>query len=294
MNKAFSQLKTNVGNRVQDTSTALATLIGYWVNDKYRDVVSRYDWEELYFTQSVTASADVLTYALSEDADRILFCEDTTNDVEMSETNDLDDIDSTDLYYLTYDVVKSQPASATKVVVKSSSASDTTQTVLLRGIVSGSEVYESITLTGTTPASAASSYTRIIGISKSASTTGFTSIYENDGVTVLSMLAPEQLESSYRILNVPSRSCVYKLRIKRRVLPLSQAYDYPLVKDVADIIELGATAEAERYKKQFSKAQAYDVMYEKMIGEKIFQREAQPNRIYQFTPQALDRDEGIL
>lgn len=133
MNKSYSQLKTNVGNRVQDTSTALATLIGYWVNDKYRDVVSRYDWEELYFTQSITATAGTQNYALSEDADRILFCEDTTNDVEMSETNDLDDIDSTDLYYLTYDVVKSQPASATKVVVKSSSTADTTQTVLLRG-----------------------------------------------------------------------------------------------------------------------------------------------------------------
>jgi hypothetical protein len=34
MNKSFSQLRTNVGNRVQDTGASLATLIGYWVNDK--------------------------------------------------------------------------------------------------------------------------------------------------------------------------------------------------------------------------------------------------------------------
>jgi hypothetical protein len=294
MNKSFSQLKTNVGNRVQDTGSSFATLIGYWVNDKYRDVVSRYDWEELFFTTTITASANTTTYALAEDVESILQCLDVNNDIEMVESDDLDDIDVSDAYFLTYDVVKSQPSSAEKVVIKSSNSSDLNQTVLLRGIVSGSEMYESISLNGVTPASAVNSYSRILGISKSAITSGYVTISENDELTVLSILAPEQLESSYRILNTPDRATTYKIRVKRRVLPLSQNYDYPVVKDVSDIIELGATAEAERYKRQFSKAQAYDVMYEKCIGEKIFQRENRPNKIHQFFPETYDRDSGIL
>ena len=57
--KQFSTLKTNVGYFVQDTSTALNTLIGYWVNNRYRDLLNAYDWEQLYHTQALTASASI-------------------------------------------------------------------------------------------------------------------------------------------------------------------------------------------------------------------------------------------
>jgi len=307
MNKSFSQIKSNIGSRVQDTSSTLGTLIGYWVNDKYRDVISRYEWDELYFPHTINASGSVSAYALPSDADRIIICLDSTNGENISEVTNqqfyLENYDTwnstgtPDKYFLTYDVVKSQPASAETLTVKSSSASDTTQTIFVRGLVSGEETYENITLNGTSVASATNSYTRILGVSKSASTVGYVTVMENDETTVLSVLPGEQLESSYKIINfhpIPTGAITYKTIIKRRTLPLAQNYDYPVVKDIADIIELGGTAEAWRYKRQFSKAQAFDVMYEKMLSEKIYQREAQPNRINQFTPTALDRDDGIL
>ena len=134
MNKNFSQLKTNVGNRVQDTSTTFSTLIGYWVNDKYRDAVSRYDWEELYFTQTINASANTSAYALSEDADRIISCIDTTNGIIIDEVNEqqfclenydvLSDTGTPDKYFISYDVVKSQPASAEKLIGSNHNRSD--------------------------------------------------------------------------------------------------------------------------------------------------------------------------
>lgn len=307
MNKSFSQLKTNVGNRVQDTSTTFSTLIGYWVNDKYRDVISRYDWEEMYFTQNINASASVSAYALPANSDRIIICLDSTNSNNIDEVSqqqfyleNYDSWDNTgtpDKYFLNYDVVKSQPGSAEKVTVKSSSASDSSQSVLIRGISNDNEIYETINLNGTTVASAANSYTRITGISKSSSTSGYVTVYENDETTVLSQLPGEQLESSYKILNlhpIPTGTITYGLVIKREMLPLNNDYDYPVVKDMADVIEYGACAEAWRYKRQFSKAQAMDVMYEKMLSEKIFQRESQPNRIIQMVATPLNRDDGIL
>jgi len=307
MNKNFTQLKTNIGNRVQDTSSSLATLIGYWVNDKYRDVVSRYEWDELYYPHTINASASTSAYALPTDADRVIICLDSTNDENISEVTNqqfyLENYDTwnstgtPDKYFLTYDVVKSQPASAEQITIKSSSSSDTTQTLILREIVNGDEIYESLTLDGVNAVTASNSLTRIVGISKSAATAGYVTLYSNDETTVLGVLPTEQLEGSYRILNlhpVPTGAITYKLIIKRRVLPLGQDYDYPVVKDLADVIEYGATAEAWRYKKQFSKAQAMDVMYEKLLSEKIYQREAQPNRINQFVPTALSRNDGLL
>jgi hypothetical protein len=306
--KTFSAIKTNVGNAVQDTSTTFNSLIGVWVNNRYRDVINSYDWEQLYYSQTVNSSAAVSAYPLDENTERIIFAVDRSNDGMLGIINEqdflnnyYDVIDSTgtpDTCFLVSEPVKSQPASAERILVKSSSASDTTQTVLLRGITnSGGETYESLTLGGTTPASAVSSYTRILGLSKSAATAGKITIYENDGTTILAEMSPETLVSRYKILHVypiPDAGLTYNLRTKRRVTPLSQNYDYPIIEDVDDIIELGAQADSWRYKRQFSKANVLETQYQVMKGERIHREVAQPGIIHQFQPQVLDRDDGIL
>ena len=38
--KTFTTMQANVGTNVQDTSAALATKIGVWLNDAYHDVAS--------------------------------------------------------------------------------------------------------------------------------------------------------------------------------------------------------------------------------------------------------------
>lgn len=47
MSKTFTTMKTNVGKFVLDTSTPMASLIGNWINDKYRDVARRFAWSSL-------------------------------------------------------------------------------------------------------------------------------------------------------------------------------------------------------------------------------------------------------
>ena len=47
MAKQFSTMKTNVGNMIQDTSSAMATLIGVWINDAYHDAWRRCLWSDL-------------------------------------------------------------------------------------------------------------------------------------------------------------------------------------------------------------------------------------------------------
>jgi len=307
MNKSFSTIKSNIGTLVQDTSSAMDTNIGVWVNNRYRDIISRYDWDELVYNFSLTSTASVSAYALDEDVDRLMFVLDTTNDGYLAIDSEqqfyqenYDTFDSTgtpERCFIKYDVVRSQPASAEKVTVKSSSASDTSQTVFVRGISSSSEVYESLLLSGTSVVSASNSYTRLLSISKSAETVGKVTIMENDASTVLSVLAMEQLESDYKQLHlhkIPSGTVVYHIKAGRRILPLSQDYDYPVIREMADVIELGGVADALRYKRQFMKAREYEFLYEKAISEKLFKRVSQPGQVIMMNPSALNRDDGIL
>jgi len=306
MSKSFSVLKTNIGNMIQDSSSSMSTNIGVWINNRYRDVISRYEWEELIINQSLTASATVSAYALDADVGNIMFINDVTNGCYLAGNTEqqfyeehydtFDDTGTPERYFTKYDVVKAQPASAEKPTVKSSSASDTTQSILLRGISSNAEVYETISLNGTTAVTASNSYTRITGISKSSSTTGFISIMHNNESTLFSLMSRELLESQYRQLHIhpiPTGDIVYHIKAVRRILELSQTYDYPVI-DVADTIELGAIADSWRYKRQFAKAQQYEFMYEKSVSDKIFQRLNRPDQINQFIPVVLNRDDGIL
>lgn len=306
MNKSFSVLKTNIGNMVSDTSSSFATKIGVWINNRYRDILSRYEWEELLHNFSLTASATVSGYKLDMDLDRIEFILDATNDSYLTELGEqefyqqyydvFDDTGTPERFFQKYDVVNSQPTSAEKLTFKSSSASDTTQSILLRGIANSVEIYESINLSGATVASATNSYTRVLGISKSAATTGRISAMLNDAATVISLMPPETLESRYKQIHlhpIPTGTVIYHIKAIRKILPLAQDYDYPIL-DIADTIELGAEADAERAKRQFGKAQQFELLYEKSLSEKIFQRLNQPGHIIQFIPTPLNRDNGIL
>lgn len=301
-------MKSNVGSQIQDTSSAMGTLIGVWINNRYRDIVDAYDWEQLYHNQTITTTANTSAYAFDENTERIIFAVDRTNGAAINITTEqdflqnyydsLEDTGASDTAFLTSAPVRSQPASGEKLLVKSSSASDITQTVLIRGITAAAnETYESLTLTGTTAATATNSYTQVLGISKSASTVGKVSVYENDGTTLLAELSKESLMSRYKILNlypIPSGAVTINLRTKRKILDLSQDYDYPIIEDIEDILEIGAQSDAWFYKRQGAKSNARETQYQILKLNRVHREVAQPNIVHQFVPQPLDRDEGIL
>ena len=307
MNKLFTTLKNNVGVLIQDQSSAMLTNIGVWINNRYVDILRRYDWEELFDTCSFTSTGSTSAYGLEDNFDEIIKLFDTTNEKVLNQMslhelytyryNNINTIGEPDVYVISREPVKAQPASAQKITMKSSSASDITQSVLLRGIVSDYETYETISLSGATVATAASSYSKILALSKSAVTSGYVTVYENDATTVLAVMPGERVESQYvnLILNpVPSNSTtVYRVIKKRKIIPLTQSYDIPVV-DCSEALEYGAIAEGWRYKRQFSKASQYEAIYEQELNRLIFQRVKKADEIIQFTPEVYNRDEGIL
>jgi hypothetical protein len=306
--KSFSVLKTNVGLMVQDTSSAFATLLGIWINNRYRDIVNSYDWEQLYHNQSITTTANTSAYPFDENTERLIYAVDITNDRPINIITEQDflqnygdtltDTGESDTCFLASAPVRSQPGSGEALIVKSSSASDTTQTILVRGITSTTnEVYESLSLSGTTAVTATNSYTEILGLSKSLATVGKVKIYENDGTTLIAEMSPESLVSRYKLINlypIPSGAVTVQLRSKRKVLPLSQNYDYPIIEDIADVIEFGVQADAWKYKRQFSKGNAFETQYQIAKMDRIHREVAQPGIVHQFQAEPLNRDEGIL
>lgn len=87
--------------------------------------------------------------------------------------------------------VETQPTSASTLTVVSSSTSDTTQTVLVKGLVNGQVDYEEFALNGTTQVTGSKSFSEIYAVSKSDSTVGRVSVLSN-GATVTNTTIPTQ------------------------------------------------------------------------------------------------------
>jgi len=86
MAKTFAQMQANVGGMIIDTSSGFATLIGNWLNDKYRDIARRMPWSALIdsdYVISVTTGAGA-SYSLPTDFDEEINCMDITHGVALA------------------------------------------------------------------------------------------------------------------------------------------------------------------------------------------------------------------
>ena len=304
MNKTFTVLKANIGAECQDTSTAFGTIIGRFVNRRYFQILRAINWQGINSAYTFNTVSGTQRYVLPDDFGKEISCTDTTTDTELSKMTleklyevyaDISSSGTVERYAIVEDCVQAQPSAASKLAIVSSSVSDTTQTLFIRGIVSGAETYESVTLTGDTPVNSANSYTRIKGISKSAATAGYVTITSNSAAVTNALIPMETLETNYKIAvlhYVPATILTVAMPYIIKPMPLSQDYDYPII-DIGDLIELGALADCWRYKRQFGKAQTMEVMFNQQLQEYIFDKENQPNMVHQFEPTVFNRDDTV-
>lgn len=302
INRLYTTMKTNVGNNIQDTSSNTATIIGKYLNDAYFDLLRRKNWELIDWDYSFSTVAGTQDYVMPANFGKELYVHDATNKKQLSRLSPQQHVDANEKtlteqdapvsYLILTKRSKAQPASAEKIDVVSSSASDTTQSVQIRGISSGVEMSESITLTGTVAASSTNTYTEIISISKDAATTGKITVDGNTSSTEYAVMAPEDLEyrvTALRLYKTPA--AVYTINVPYHIKPLPMSNDDDiLLIDAADVVEAGATALAWRYKRQFAKAQEWERTFEKQIQTLMWDEENQPNQVKLFNPQAYSRD----
>lgn len=287
-NKTLASMVSNCGTEVGDTSSAFGTRLKVYINNRYNDVINRLtnaNLFEAYRTVTITTTANVAEYAMPFDYGMPVYVRDTTNfqDLDIIYEQELiqrygEVLTTTgspqSLVIMSDSTVRVQPTSSTTIKLISSSNSDTTQLVFLRAISGSAEFYETVNLSGTTSAVSTNSYDSLIQVSKNASTTGAITLSYVTGGGIAAVITPQALEQRYkrsRFQWVPAGEYLIDIRYKRNIQTLVSDYDSPLI-DIADIIELGAKADAWRTKRFFQYATDFENRYELALDRYINER----------------------
>jgi len=304
INRIFSNIYSNVGKNIQDTSSTMATEIKRYCNDAYREILRRVNWDAINLEYTVSVVAGTKDYILSNDFGKELYVYDSTNlkylsyisIQELAEkfADSLNSSGQPTRYSIFNDVIRNQPTSASTISISSSSASDTSQSVRIKGTDSNDvEIDETVLLTGTTPAVSTNTYSKIRSISKSAATTGrITGTSNSGGVTnfIMSSADLDYKVKKIRLHYTPSSALTLSIPYHVLPYPLVNDYDVPVI-DCADGIELQATAHSWRYKRQFQKAQEFERLFEKWLVDITWDKENQPNQTKTFNPKPYSRED---
>lgn len=234
-----------------------ARLIGF-LNQRQRRLLSLPGIGHLReATATINSVASQSSYALANIA-KIQRMYETTNDRTLYEMSQQDyrliqpDVTITGtpeaFIWTGRQMVAAQPADASALFVKSSSASDTTQTAYVEGVITGGYlVSASVTLTGTTAvnvASATSTWERVDKFYLSAVGVGSITLTEDSGAgTTLAVIPIGQTMTDYAgfaLWMTPSAVITYNVDIVRAVTDLAQSTDVPVLpEDFHDVLLLG-------------------------------------------------------
>lgn len=303
-NRLFINIYGNVGTNIQDTSTGTQTVIKTYANDIYFDILKRINWQDIDDDYTFNTVAGTQDYVLPNNFGKEVYVFNANTNTEISPITMQELIrdyasslsTSGDIArYLTLNKqVRQQPSSSSVLSIVSTSAADSTQVVRVKGTNSlGVELDETVTLTGTTPVDTSNSYTEIRSITKSATTTGYITITSNSGAVTVAVLSSADLAYSVNVVRlhyVPTSVQTISMPYLIRPMPMVSDYDQPVI-DCADVIELGATMKAWRYKRQFSKAAEYERQYERAIDTLVWDKENSFNQGHFFGVLPYPRDD---
>jgi hypothetical protein len=212
MSKTFLQIKTNVGNEVQDTTAAFALLIGNWINRRYQQIFREINWNVLNPDYTIAVTSAAQDYELPANFGKEISAVDSTNGVELVKT---------DLQKL---------------------FSDYPDTIADSGTV------------------------------------GRYAIYTSDD-------KKQYIKFHY----APSASITVTLPYILKPTDLSADADTTIL-PVEDLLEIGAIADAWRYKRQGAKANDYETRFGIELQKFIWNQENQPNMVNQFMPTTFNPD----
>lgn len=92
-----------------------------------------------------------------------------------------------------------------------------------------------------------------------------------------------------RLYMIPTSVITIKAPYVVKPTELSADTDEPIL-GLEDLIEIGATADAWRYKRQFAKATVMDTLFEKKLLDYIWEQENQQDQTHMFIPKPYSRE----
>lgn len=261
----LAQLRTGLARRLnknETLDTATSARLTEFLNETHRELLSHPGLQRLRDdTLTFSSVANQAQYALPWVA-KITRVFETTNDrtllpMTLAQYRAVDpdpasNVGVADAFvWLGYQPVATQPSDASRLFVKSASASDTAIVAYVEGETSGGYPRTaSVTLTGTTAvdvATAIADWVRVTKFYLSAAAVGAVTLHEDSGAgTELARLAIGQTTQRYCVIALyptPSAAITYALDATLSVTDMAQASDEPrLPADFHDLLMIGAMA----------------------------------------------------
>lgn len=278
----YEEIYTEVANRLGDTNDqTMISNAKRWVNQKYQEVIRKMmsftDVEYLTQRGTFTPNSDS-TYTFPAYVGNITDIKNTTQRLKKVRVIDLDTVFPNPngggtpywWYSLGTTPVYQQPSVASYLSCASSSSSDLTQEVTVRGLLNGIERYETITLSGTNSVSTVNQFDHIYTISKSVSTNGVVTAIVNSGTLSASILAPQVLENQYQKIGIYplNTSTQHTYTYQPYVLDMLSDNDVPYIPPQFHYILIdGAEAIGRRWLEDFDIARECDLRFLSGIEE---------------------------
>lgn len=275
-------IAAEVRNKVHNSTLSTAQ-IALWANIAQDKVIRDIDapWLEETATFSTTASTRQYVLPLVSFS-KIKSVVDETNETELTQISEkyIDSIDpahsasGSPAAYCNYGLrtFHTQLSAADTVSVVSSSTSDTTQTVLIRGLNSaGTPISETLSLNGTNSVDGSVSFTTLVDVTKSANTEGAITVSSTAGIVTTThvIIPPDKLSRQYGLINlypVPSGTNTIRVRYIREVRELVENEDEPDLPEMwHDLVLIGALIQAHEFLYEFEKAAEYRLILDKEI-----------------------------
>ena len=205
MSKTFTDIVANIATDIQDTTAEMKTIIGRYVNDRYRQVFRATNFEIVDHDYTISVVAATQTYSLPANFGKEMYVVDKTNNKRLKRTT---------FNQLGYDYPDQLDQSG-----------QIDQYVIYRDDSNNLKIY----------------------------------FFKN-----------------------PSENVTVGMPYIVRPRTDLSGTDEP-INDFGDLIETGAKADALRYKRQYQKAGAMEVMFDSMLDEYMWDQENQENDPHQFT-----------
>lgn len=313
--QTFAEMISDVGNRVQNTSTAAATIMKVFMNDQYKRIWTKYPWRDIFvWDEAVSVSAGATEVSLPKDIETLLCVSNRTNDYVVHILpgtqlirGELPTIVNTGTIQRCAlagrSGVKAQPTGSSVITGVSDSGSDTTQTVRVWGLSSpapGADEerrQDTITLAGTTPAATSVAFSSVERVSLDTDTAGVITITCNVGAVTMTRLRPGERTTNYLKIRphyVPDADATLYISYKRKFVKLVNDEDVPEI-DVDTALMLYTEADWWSRMRQFSKAQAVKADASQALAEIVTERDVMSDQIVPPQPYIgkLNIDTGI-
>lgn len=282
---------------IERPDAAFLTKIGGYVNQRYMNCAKRRPWIGLCRQLTITETVGQNYVILPSWVESVIDIHQTSTPVVLAlqryynfiNRHIVDKTESGDPFVATpvgkIGILAAMPSSSVITIV-SSSTSDITQTVRVRGYsAAGVPIDESISLNGTTPVAGAITFSALAGaepfFSKSGDTVGTITI--KSGSTTIAALGPREFEAFYNkwlLWPQPNTANSLYFTVKKKIQLLTQAEDVPEINGIDSALIQGGFAASLEEKRQFQKAAMAWQHYEEEIAlaiqqEPVFQENFQ-------------------